>query len=117
MTSRKRMGNSTEPCRMPRQMVKEREVILPTQTCECIPKYHCLMRPVICKSISPLQCITRVNGCCLHINYIVYKHLDRSLHVETSEPTCAQNFRPVPLTVCEILDIVYCEVCCCLHVV
>ena len=39
---------------------------------------------------------------CLHINYIVYKHFDKSLHVGSSNPTCAQNFRPVPLTVGEI---------------
>ena len=35
-------------------------------------------------------------------NYIVYKHFDRSLHVGSSDPTCVQNFRPVPLTVFEI---------------
>ena len=40
--------------------------------------------------------------CCLHENYIVYKHFDRSLHVRSSDPTCVQNFRPVPLTVFEI---------------
>ena len=40
-----------------------------------------------------------VNCCCLHINYIVYKHFDRSLHLGLSDPTCVQNFRPVPLTV------------------
>ena len=40
--------------------------------------------------------------CCLHVNYIVYKHFDRSLHVGSSDPTCVQNFRPVPLTVFEI---------------
>ena len=40
--------------------------------------------------------------CCLHVNYIVYKHFDRLLHVESSDPTCVQNFRPVPLTVFEI---------------
>ena len=40
--------------------------------------------------------------CCLHINYIVYKHFDRSLHVGSSDPTCVQNFKPVPLTVFEI---------------
>ena len=40
---------------------------------------------------------------CLHINYIVYKHFDRSLHVGSSDPTCVQNFRPAPLTVFEIL--------------
>ena len=39
---------------------------------------------------------------CLHVNYIVYKHFDRSLHVGSLDPTCVQNFRPVPLTVFEI---------------
>ena len=43
-----------------------------------------------------------VHCCCLHINYIVYKHFDRSLHVGLSVPTCVQNFRSVPLTVFEI---------------
>ena len=42
--------------------------------------------------------------CCLHINYIVYKHFDRSLHVGSSDPTCVQNFKPVPLTVFEIQE-------------
>ena len=41
--------------------------------------------------------------CCLHVNYIVYKHFDKSLHVGSSDPTCVQNFRPVPLTGLEIL--------------
>ena len=40
--------------------------------------------------------------CFLHINYIVYKHIDRTLHVESLDPTCVQNFRSVPLTVFEI---------------
>ena len=40
--------------------------------------------------------------CCLHVNYIVYKTFDRSLHVGSSDPTCVQNFRPVALTVFEI---------------
>ena len=43
-----------------------------------------------------------VHCCCLHINYIVYKHFDRSLHVGSLDPTCVQNFRPVDLTVIEI---------------
>ena len=34
---------------------------------------------------------------------VVYKHFDRSLHVGLSDPTCVQNFRPVPLTIFEIL--------------
>ena len=40
--------------------------------------------------------------CCLHVNYIVYKTFDRSLHVESSDPTCMQHFTPVALTVFEI---------------
>ena len=44
-----------------------------------------------------------VHCCCLHINYIVYKHFDRSLHVGSSDQTCVQIFRPAPLTVFEIL--------------
>ena len=43
-----------------------------------------------------------VHCCCLHVNYIVYKHFDKSLHVGSSDLTCVQNFRPVPLTVFEI---------------
>ena len=39
----------------------------------------------------------------LHVNYIVYKHFDKSLHVGSSDPTCVQNFRHVPLTGFEIL--------------
>ena len=44
-----------------------------------------------------------VHCCCLHLNYIVYEHFDRSLHVGSSDPTYIQNFRPVPLMVFEIL--------------
>ena len=44
-----------------------------------------------------------VHCCCLHVNYIVYKHFDRSLQVELLDPTCVQNFRPVTLMVFEIL--------------
>ena len=40
--------------------------------------------------------------CCLHVNYIVYKTFDRSLHVGSLDPTFVQNFRPVALTVFEI---------------
>ena len=40
--------------------------------------------------------------CCLQVNYIVYKHFDRSMHIWVLYPTCVQNFRPVPLTVFEI---------------
>ena len=41
--------------------------------------------------------------CCLHVNYIAYKHFDKSLHVRSSDPTCVQTFRSVPLKVFEIL--------------
>ena len=34
------------------------------------------------------------------LNYIVF---NRSLHIGSSDPTYVQNFRPVPLTVFEIL--------------
>ena len=44
-----------------------------------------------------------VHCCCLHVNYIVYKHFDRSLQITSSDPTCVQNFRPVPPRVFEIL--------------
>ena len=40
--------------------------------------------------------------CCLHVNYIVYKHFDRSLHIWVLDSTCVQNFRAVALTVFEI---------------
>ena len=40
--------------------------------------------------------------CCLHVNYIVYKHFDRSLHIWVLDPICVQTFRPVALTVFEI---------------
>ena len=40
--------------------------------------------------------------CCLQVNYIVYKHFDRSLHIWVLDPTCVQNSRPVALTVFEI---------------
>ena len=43
-----------------------------------------------------------VHCCCLHVNYIVYKRFDRSLHVGSSDPTCVQKFRPVYLKVFEI---------------
>ena len=43
-----------------------------------------------------------VHCCCLHVNYIVYKHFDRSLYVGSLDPTGEQNLRPVPLTVFEI---------------
>ena len=45
-----------------------------------------------------------VHYCSLHINYNVYKHFDRSLHIGTSDPTCVQNFRHITLTVFEILE-------------
>ena len=42
-----------------------------------------------------------IMGMHLHINYIVYKHFYRSLHVRSSDPTCVLNFKPVTLTVFE----------------
>ena len=44
----------------------------------------------------------RMHCCCLHVNYIVYKTFDRSLHVGSLDPICVQNFRPVALMVFEI---------------
>ena len=46
-----------------------------------------------------------VDCCCLHVNYIVYLHFDKSLHVRSLDPTYVQNFRPVPLMVFEILGL------------
>ena len=40
---------------------------------------------------------------CLQVNYTVYKHFDRSLHVRSLDPTYVNNFRFVPLTGFEIL--------------
>ena len=40
--------------------------------------------------------------CCLQVNYIVFTHFDRSLYIWVSDPTCVQNFRPLPLMVFEI---------------
>ena len=45
----------------------------------------------------------RVHCCCLHVNYIVYRHFVRSLHIWSLDPTCLQNFRLVPNTGFEIL--------------
>ena len=38
-----------------------------------------------------------VHCCYLHVNYIVYKVLDRLLHVGSLDPIYEQNFRPVLL--------------------
>ena len=43
--------------------------------------------------------------CYLQVNYIVYKHFYRSLNVWLLDPTCVENFRPVPLKVFEIQDL------------
>ena len=43
-----------------------------------------------------------VHCCCLHVNYIVYNHFNKLLHVKSLGPTGVQNFRPVPFTVFEI---------------
>ena len=49
--------------------------------------------PVLCKSMSPLECIV-----------VVYKHFDRSIHVGSLDPNYVQNCRPkISLTVFEIL--------------
>ena len=38
--------------------------------------------------------------CCMQVNYIVYRHFDRSrLHVGSSDPTFVPNIRPASLTV------------------
>ena len=37
-----------------------------------------------------------------YVIVVVYKHFDRSLHVESLDPMCVHNVRPVPLTVFEI---------------
>ena len=42
-----------------------------------------------------VPCYGSVYCYCLHVNYIVYKHYDRSLHVVSSDPTCVQNLRPI----------------------
>ena len=42
--------------------------------------------------------------CCgLQVNYIVYKHFDKSLHIRSLDPTCVQIFRHASLTVFKIL--------------
>ena len=56
--------------------------------------------PIICKSISIV--LWEWLCCYLQVKYIVYKHFDRSLNIWLSDPTCVQNFKPVPLTVFEI---------------
>ena len=52
--------------------------------------------------VSPFIAYYKSAFCCLHIKYIVYKYFDRSLHVWSSDLTCVQNFKFVPLTVFEI---------------
>ena len=41
--------------------------------------------------------------CFVHVNYIVYKHFDKSMHVRSLDPTYVQNIRPIPPMVFEIL--------------
>ena len=43
--------------------------------------------------------------CCLHTNYIFYKTIYRLLHVGSSDSIYVHNFRPVPLTIFEILGL------------
>ena len=46
-----------------------------------------------------------VHCCCLHVNYIVYKHFDKSLHVGLSDPklyaACALNQQCTQALKCE----------------
>ena len=42
--------------------------------------------------VSPLYNELReCHSCCLQVNYIVYKHFDRSSSVGLLDPTCVQN--------------------------
>ena len=50
----------------------------------------------LCKSISPFNVLWE----CI---VVVYKHFDMSMHVGSVDPTCVQNFGPIPPTVFEIL--------------
>ena len=43
-----------------------------------------------------------VNCCCLHVNYIVYKHFNMWMHIPLWNPTCVQSFRFELLMVFEI---------------
>ena len=36
-----------------------------------------------------------VHCCFLHVKYTVYKHFGKLLRIESLDPTCVQNFRPV----------------------
>ena len=40
--------------------------------------------------------------CCLHINYIVYQHLNTQVHIGPSECTCLQSFTYLTTGVFEI---------------
>ena len=62
-----------------------------------------LMGILLYAKVSPLYNVLQEwLCCCLQVNYIVYKHFDRSLHIWVSDPTFVQNLRPVALTVFEI---------------
>ena len=50
-------------------------------------------------NMSPLYNVLWEWLCCLQVNYTVYKHFNRPLHIGSLDPTCVQNFRPVPLTI------------------
>ena len=50
---------------------------------------------VICKSKIPFTMYYGSALFFLHVNYIIYKHFDRSLHIGSLIPTYVQNFRPI----------------------
>ena len=53
--------------------------------------------------VSVLYNVLRGCRCLLKVNYIVYKHFDRLLHIGSLNTTCVQNFRSLTLMVFEIL--------------
>ena len=64
-----------------------------------------IMDILLYAKVSPLYNVLWEWLCCLQVNYIVYKHFDILLHIWLFDPTCVQNFRPVPLMVLEILGL------------
>ena len=63
-----------------------------------------LAQSLMAISTTGMLLYAKIHCCCLHINYIVYKHFDRSLHVGSLDPTCVQNLRPLPLMVLRYRD-------------
>ena len=62
-----------------------------------------IMGILLFAKVSPLYNVLWEWLCyCLQVNYIVYKHFNKSLHIWILEPTCMQNFRHVPLMVFDI---------------